>query len=93
MAKMISKSTFTELSLEHGVGNYFLRPDRILGCFLVDPRNPPLIESIEIASELDVEKNREQQACEKLQAAENKLKGNVDRIDIALATMHRSLLK
>jgi hypothetical protein len=32
-AKMVSKSTFKEFSLEHNNGNYFLRPDRIMGAF------------------------------------------------------------
>ena len=40
-AKMVSKATFESLSMPDGDGNYFLRPDRILGCFLLDPSDPP----------------------------------------------------
>lgn len=36
-AFMISKTTFELLSLPDTNGNYFLRPDRILGVFLIDP--------------------------------------------------------
>mmetsp|Transcript_30134 Transcript_30134/g.38881 ORF Transcript_30134/g.38881 Transcript_30134/m.38881 type:complete len:232 (+) Transcript_30134:149-844(+) len=33
---MIPKSIFKDFSLNHNDDNYFLRPDRILGCFYVD---------------------------------------------------------
>ena len=38
--QMVSKSILAALSLSNS-GSYFLRPDRILGCFLIDPFNPP----------------------------------------------------
>ena len=37
---MVSKSTFSALSLVHGDGCYYLRKDRILGLFLLDPYSP-----------------------------------------------------
>lgn len=39
-AFMISKPTFELLSLPDTNGNYFLRPDRILGIFHLDPAHP-----------------------------------------------------
>ena len=51
---MISKSTFKGFSLEHNNGDYFLRPDRILGAFHVDPRRKPLL-NLKVAIELDVD--------------------------------------
>jgi hypothetical protein len=40
-AVMVTKATFHALSLPDMDGNYFLRPDRILGAFLFDHRAPP----------------------------------------------------
>ena len=39
-AKMVGKQIFENFSLPLDDGNYFLRPDRILGAFLLDPANP-----------------------------------------------------
>mmetsp|Transcript_33577 Transcript_33577/g.39454 ORF Transcript_33577/g.39454 Transcript_33577/m.39454 type:complete len:411 (+) Transcript_33577:2-1234(+) len=40
-AKVVSKSDFSAFSLPHLDGNYFLRPDRILGVFYIDPNEQP----------------------------------------------------
>ena len=53
---MISKSTFHSFSLPHADGNYFLRPDRILGAFRVYPKKPLLIDESS-ASDLEKEIN------------------------------------
>jgi hypothetical protein len=42
-SKVVSKSDFLAFSLPHLDGNYFLRPDRILGVFIIDPDNQPRI--------------------------------------------------
>jgi hypothetical protein len=39
-AKMVSKSLFHTLSLADGDGNYFIRPDRILGAFVISSSKP-----------------------------------------------------
>jgi len=39
-AKMVSRQSFEDFSLPHADGNYFLRPDRILAAFLLDPARP-----------------------------------------------------
>ena len=39
-AKMVGKQIFGNFSLPQSDGNYFLRPDRVLGAFLLDPANP-----------------------------------------------------
>jgi hypothetical protein len=36
-AKVVSKATFEIFGLPHADGSYFLRPDRLLGAFLLDP--------------------------------------------------------
>ena len=41
-AAMVTKATFVSLSLPHEDGNFFLRPDRILGCFVFSAAQPPL---------------------------------------------------
>jgi hypothetical protein len=38
---MVTKTTFNTFSLSHPDGNYFLRPDRIMGAFFVDRSSPP----------------------------------------------------
>ena len=40
-AVMVSKASFEALSLQRSDGNYFLRPDFILGAFLLDASDPP----------------------------------------------------
>ena len=40
---MVPKSLFTELSLKHPSGDYFLRPAPLLGAFYLDPKRPPSI--------------------------------------------------
>ena len=39
-ARVVSRATFAALSLPDADGNYFLRPDRILGMFVLNPSNP-----------------------------------------------------
>eukprot|EP00615_Pteridomonas_danica_P010366 CAMPEP_0114339354 /NCGR_PEP_ID=MMETSP0101-20121206/7684_1 /TAXON_ID=38822 ORGANISM="Pteridomonas danica, Strain PT" /NCGR_SAMPLE_ID=MMETSP0101 /ASSEMBLY_ACC=CAM_ASM_000211 /LENGTH=636 /DNA_ID=CAMNT_0001472315 /DNA_START=238 /DNA_END=2148 /DNA_ORIENTATION=+ len=59
-AKMISRSTFRDFSLEHKNGTYFLRQDRILGMFRVDPKVHISLNSkafVSILSEKIKEKN------------------------------------
>jgi hypothetical protein len=86
-AMMISKPTFKEFSLAHPDGNYFLRPDRILGAFHVDSSAPPVLVSIETVSELMVEKNRELKVNESLQLADSKQRSNTLRIDSAIGSI------
>jgi hypothetical protein len=38
---MVTKTTFSTFSLSHPDGNYFLRPDRVMGAFFVDRNSPP----------------------------------------------------
>jgi len=78
---MVSKSTFRDFSLEHHGHNYFLRPDRIFGAFYLDPTNRPVLENVELISEMVVEKNRESQVYEKLANAEKAHRSNVRRIE------------
>jgi hypothetical protein len=90
---MISKSTFSEISLEHSNGNYFLRPDRILGCFHIDSTVPPtesMVVSVQSVAELIVEKNRERQVYDVLHMADVTQKDAMARIDSAVASIWRS---
>jgi hypothetical protein len=73
--------------MAHPDGNYFLRPERILGAFHVDSSAPPVIASMEIASELIVEKNRELRVNELLQLVDSKQRSNTDRIDAAIGSI------
>jgi hypothetical protein len=42
---MVAKATFEALALPHFDRNYFLRPDRLLAAFLLDPSRPPLADA------------------------------------------------
>ena len=57
-AKMVSKGTFEDLALPHASGSYFLRPDRILAAFLLDPSRPP-VGYQELAGRFKAEKGRD----------------------------------
>ena len=39
----MSKATFEVLSLPDANGDYYLRPSRILGAFVVNPKSPPAL--------------------------------------------------
>ena len=49
-ARMVSKGTFEALTLPNVDGNYFLRPDRIMGMFLLD-KVPPGLAAAELKLE------------------------------------------
>lgn len=87
---MVSKSAFKEFSMENRDGNFFLRPDRILGCFHVEHSSRPKL-TLKLVTELDIEKNREIQLIEKLEMAEKKQVRNVLRISKAVDTLWSSL--
>lgn len=87
---MISKSTFKEFSLEHSNGNYFLRPDRVLGCFYINQDKKPKL-TLKLLGELQIERNREQQVIEKLKLTEDKHHLNTVRIDNTVSILWNSL--
>jgi hypothetical protein len=89
-AKMISRSTFRDISLEHSDGNYFLRPDRILGAFYIDSSNPVVFSDFRTRAEIIVEKNRERQSLERLITAEEIGRQNTARIDAAVSDIWSS---
>jgi hypothetical protein len=93
-AKMITKSTFKEFSSPHPDGNYFLRPDRILGVFHIELENrrnhhTPLVTETETTTvttaEMMVEKNRELKVNQVFELADSKQISNTLRIDDAIA--------
>jgi hypothetical protein len=87
---MITKSAFKELSMEHSNGNYFLRPDRILGCFQINHNARPKL-SLRLVTELEIERSREAQLAEKLVLSEAKQLSNVARIDLSVSSLWSSL--
>jgi len=85
-ARVVTKPTFSGFSLESGDGSYFLRRDRILGVFEVDPERPPEL-SEEADAKLEVEITNEQLAWSTFELAESKSKANIQRIDKAITTL------
>ena len=74
-AKMVGKQIFRNFSLPHSDGNYFLRPDRILGAFLLDPANPIVGGDDTMGQEaLAVEKARDATVKEVLGQLHEKMK-------------------
>jgi len=67
-AKMISKASIECFSLPHPDGNYFLRPDRIMAAFLIDPLNPPALTSVAV-DPLDRERENDVLSRQALTAA------------------------
>jgi hypothetical protein len=78
-AKMVSKSTFTSFSLPHPDGNYFLRPDRILGAFRVYPKVPLLINDTTI-SDLELEMKLDIDSVVLLRVTQEIQQSNLTRI-------------
>jgi len=81
---MVSKSTFRTFSLEHANGNYFLRPDYILGVFHVD-HNRRLPFDIEVLAQCQIEKTKENNVLNDLLKKETMKKhNNLFRVDMAI---------
>jgi hypothetical protein len=76
-AMVVSKGTFTDLSLPHGDGSFFLRPDRIMRAFLIDPWDPPDGRGQAISqSAIEVEKAKDLQSKRKLAEIEKMVQEN-----------------
>lgn len=90
-AVMVTKSYFHVLSLSAADGNYFLRPDRILGMFLLDPANSPSGYE-EAREELELERARDRATKEALGAWQQRLAAEERAVDAALKAVrpHRS---
>jgi hypothetical protein len=82
---MVSKTCFACFSLPHPDGNFFLRPDRILGAFHIDSSTildlNTLNESLE---KLEVEMGEDGEESERLKQNEKKLRQNTRRINKAV---------
>eukprot|EP00615_Pteridomonas_danica_P000813 CAMPEP_0114340390 /NCGR_PEP_ID=MMETSP0101-20121206/8348_1 /TAXON_ID=38822 ORGANISM="Pteridomonas danica, Strain PT" /NCGR_SAMPLE_ID=MMETSP0101 /ASSEMBLY_ACC=CAM_ASM_000211 /LENGTH=520 /DNA_ID=CAMNT_0001473643 /DNA_START=2727 /DNA_END=4289 /DNA_ORIENTATION=- len=85
-AKMFSKSLFEQFSLASSDGSYYLRPDRILGCFYVDPHNLPQITTTSMKL-LDNEMIHDRWSVEKIKDLNLLRLKNSLRIDKALSKL------
>ena len=81
-AKMVGKQIFANFSLPQSDGNYFLRPDRILGAFLLDPADP-IVGGDEAASKeaMAAEKARDATVKEALGQAQEKMKQHREGVE------------
>lgn len=102
-AFMVSKATFELLSQPNESGNYFLRSDRILGIFSLDPANP-LRERQEAYDALKTEQAEDKAIKEKIlksiQAREvigdaitEQVSSNIDKVDIEIDFAETASLK
>jgi len=82
-SKMFSKSVFMKFSLGDRDGNYFLRPDRILGAFVVNHAKLPLMNA---GSQrlLKNEISYDQFSIEKLNEIDSRTKNNSVRMNKAI---------
>jgi len=78
-AKVVSKATFRDFSLPHADGSYYLRPDRIMGAFLLDPAHAPLGNE-EAREGLLQERTNDSMAKNALALEEKRLEANALRI-------------
>jgi hypothetical protein len=88
-AKMVSKSTFENLSLKDANENYFLRPDLIFGVFQVN-HSIKLDLTSSMSKSLDLEKQGDLESIELLRRAAAQQSENITRIDQSTA-LFRSL--
>jgi hypothetical protein len=75
-AKMVGKAIFEDLSLPSTDGNYFLRPDMIKGCFLLDPTSGFPEGRDDSLDELENEKLRDKQVQKILKDISHEMKKN-----------------
>jgi hypothetical protein len=80
---MIAKSSFGRFSLPDTEGNYFLRPDRILGAFIVDisaqQRDQTL--SLDLNAQIESERHHDTKASRNFVKYDNYKAANTNRID------------
>jgi hypothetical protein len=94
-AKMVSRSHFASLSLPDMDGNFFLRPDRILGMFLIDSSSsstelrPPLANKDD-ANKADGEIEACRDVVKHLAAIDTHKLENSDRVASLLDTVKHS---
>jgi len=91
-AKMFTKSTFKGFSLEHHDGNFFLRPDRILGAFRVFDHCRPVLDQSGI-KELEKEQQREKLGLDGIDIAFQEHASNITRVDAVLSDIWAYLTK
>jgi hypothetical protein len=84
-ARMVTRSSFEDLSFPHSDGSYFLRPKMILGAILIECDRPPFVGKMG-AEDLEGEALRDQIVVQELESYERKMQANKTRIDEALKT-------
>ena len=81
-AKMVGKQIFGNFSLPQSDGNFFLRPDRILGAFLLGPANPIVGGDDAIGREaLAAEKAKDATVKEVLGQVQEKMKQRREEVE------------
>lgn len=82
---MVTKTSFGCFSLKHPDGNFFLRPDRILGCFHVkhDMRIPDFYNP-ESWQQLSEELQKDEASVKKLKENELKIQTNHHKVNVAV---------
>lgn len=86
---MVTKSNFGTFSLADSSGNYFLRPDRIMAAFYVNPSKLPKADEKELLK-LKNELNGDLLSIRQLKETENKLNFNFTRISSKIALLTES---
>jgi hypothetical protein len=61
-SKMVSKSSFQTFATSHSGGQYYLRPDFIVGCFLIDTESYHIKGYQEVRTKMDEEKENDLKA-------------------------------
>jgi hypothetical protein len=86
-ARQVTTTSFSTFSLPHPDGNYFLRPDRILGAFRVD-HSKTMVQDAKL-SELNHEKNEDNNSVSMLKLNDMKLDGHLKLLSKTLEEQWR----
>jgi len=89
-ARMVAKSTFEAFSMAQNERSYFLRPDRVLGGFYVNPKKPPILTA-ESNVYIQTEKQNDLLEIAKLERAEFKLRKNATRVEASIASVRTAI--
>lgn len=85
---MVSKALFQSMSLPASDGNYFLRRDRILGAFALDP-NSPLGGYEEAEAALAKERAEDAATKERLRVFQHRMECNGEEVNELQVNLHK----
>jgi hypothetical protein len=81
-ARMVPRAVFQDLSLPHNDGTFYLRPNLVLGCFIVECQRPPATSFV-LQRDVQHECEKDALSISELESAGEQMNRNVERISQA----------